>query len=279
MCELMGLSFNRPISAGFSIHAFAPRGGTNADGWGLAWYPDRSLALVKEPVQWDASPYTRFLESYPQLRASLYIAHVRHRTTGGPPTHADTHPFRRELGGRDYCFAHNGTLIGVADLPLGRFQPVGVTDSEHAFCWLLEALAQRGAPMDDASGWDWLHGRLTALNRRGKINCLLSDGRRLFCYHDAAAYKGLTFRPVGIHEQETRHFQDPVLQVHLDGTAEVTHGFVVATCPLSSSGWSPFQASELLVLEAGRVCFSSHRRVNDPAFVVRPGVALPEEAK
>src|SRR4051812_9080028 len=125
MCELMALSFARPVSADFSIRAFAQRGIENADGWGLAWYPDRSLALVKEPVQWGASPYTDFLEHYPNLLSPVYLAHVRHGTTGGKPTHADTHPFARELGGRDYCFAHNGTLTGFDRLPLGRFRPVG----------------------------------------------------------------------------------------------------------------------------------------------------------
>ena len=34
-------------------------------------------------------------------------------TTGGEPSRADTHPFQRELFGRSYCFAHNGTVRGV----------------------------------------------------------------------------------------------------------------------------------------------------------------------
>jgi glutamine amidotransferase len=100
MCELLGLSFARPLSADFSIRVFALRGAENADGWGLAWYPDRSLAIVKEALDWRESPYSRFLETYPGLRSEIYIAHVRHRSTSGTPTHADTHPFERELPGR-----------------------------------------------------------------------------------------------------------------------------------------------------------------------------------
>src|SRR5438874_5416469 len=105
MCEFMALCFARPISADFSIREFAARGEENADGWGLAWYPDRSVALIKEPVKWRASRYTGFLETYPDLQAQLYLAHVRHKTAGGLPTHADTHPFVREWAGREYCFA------------------------------------------------------------------------------------------------------------------------------------------------------------------------------
>lgn len=271
MCELMALSFARPVSADFSIRAFAERSAENADGWGLGWYPDHSLALIKEPLRWDASAHTDFLASYPHLLSSIYIAHVRHGTTGGQPTHANTHPFRRELVGRDYCFAHNGTLEGFERLPLGRFRPVGSTDSEHTFCHLLDELARQPDPLGNADSWHWLHAKLVALNRLGKLNCLLSDGRRLFCYHDAAAYKGLNFRVVALRDGEMRHFQDANLQIDLGG-AEVNQGLVVATCPLSTTGWYAFQGGELLVVEDGKVCFSSHRGVDDPAFAPRPRV-------
>jgi glutamine amidotransferase len=262
----MALCFAKSISADFSIREFALRGQENADGWGLGWYPDQSLALVKEPVEWRQSKYTTFLESYPDLLASLYLAHVRHKTRGGMPVHADTHPFARELGGRDYCFAHNGTLEGPFwDLPLGRFRPVGGTDSEHLFCHLLEQVAQRPDQLTTPESWRWLHGRLAALNAGSKINCLLSDGRRLWCYHDAAGYKGLTFRKVRIHSHEVRRFEDPTLQVELAGES-FNHGFVVATRPLSSTGWQPFQPGELLVLEDGVVRLSSQRDCADPVF-------------
>ncbi|NBO19027.1 MAG: hypothetical protein EBV03_07355, partial [Proteobacteria bacterium] len=38
-------------------------------------------------------------------------------------------PFVRELWGRHFAFAHNGTLRGVKKRPLGRFRPIGSTDS------------------------------------------------------------------------------------------------------------------------------------------------------
>jgi glutamine amidotransferase len=68
MCELMAVSFARPVSADFSIREFALRGEENASGWGLAWYPDKSLAIVKEPIAWHESMFTRFLENYTKAR-------------------------------------------------------------------------------------------------------------------------------------------------------------------------------------------------------------------
>ena len=254
----MGMSFDRPASADFSIREFALRGEENADGWGLGWYPDRSLAIVKEPVKWGESRYAGFLESYPDLRSRLYIAHVRHKTVGHEPTRADTHPFAREWAGREYCFAHNGTLVDFADLPLGRFRPMGETDSEHAFCHILEEVARRGRPLDAEDDWRWLFGKFADLNRMGKFNCLLADGERLFAYHDVNGWKGLNVRKVRLGTGEVRRIEDPGLAVDLDGEGG-NDGIIVASRPLSPSGWHPVRLGELLVLERGAIRFSSHR--------------------
>ena len=77
MCELMGLSFDRPISADFSIREFAMRDTENANGWGLAWYPDRSLTIIKEPLEWRQSSHTKFLETYQGLRSRIFLAQDR----------------------------------------------------------------------------------------------------------------------------------------------------------------------------------------------------------
>src|SRR5689334_8391244 len=122
MCELMGMSLKRPASAHFSMCKFGNRDTPDVDGWGLAWYPDQSASVIKEPVSWRNSQYTVFLEKYPALLSTVYIAHIRHKTVGGKPTHADTHPFLREHSGKDYVFAHNGTLNDLPDhFRLGRF--------------------------------------------------------------------------------------------------------------------------------------------------------------
>ncbi len=258
MCELMGMSFREAAEADFSIREFALRGEENADGWGLGWYPDRSLAIVKEPVKWRESRYADFLENDQELRSRLFLAHVRYKTVGAESSRADTHPFSREWGGREYCFTHNGTLEDFDRLPLGRFHPLGMTDSEHAFCHLLDQLASRGRPLDDESDWRWLFDECRRLNAMGKFNAMLSDGHRLFVYHDHNGWKGLNFRTLILRPGETRRFADPELSVEFEG-GPANRGVVVATRPLSESGWHSFRLGELIVLEAGEIRFSSHR--------------------
>jgi glutamine amidotransferase len=256
MCELLALNFEAPLSASFALQAFGARGEENPDGWGLAWYPDQSLALIKEPVQWSTSRLARFLENEATISSRTHLAHVRHKTVGDQPNHADTHPFTRELYGRDYVFAHNGTLTGGAwDLPLGRFLPTGQTDSERFFCQLLHQIESRSGQLECREDWIWLHQRLSDANQYGKLNALLSDGASLFVYHDRNGWKGLNFRQSRFTTNQPQSFEDQSSGLE----AAANHGFVVATCPLSPTGWQPFELGELIVFGAGRMLFSSHR--------------------
>jgi glutamine amidotransferase len=124
---------------------------------------------------------------------------------------------------------------------------------------LLDQLAQHGGQLADEKQWRWLHSRLAELNQLGKLNCLLSDGVRLFVYHDAAGYKGLTFRKVHIGSDQLRRFEDSQVQIDVEGES-INQGYVVATHPLSESHWHPFHPGELIVLAGGQPVFSSHRR-------------------
>ena len=265
MCELMGMCFSSPVAAEFSLSAFALRDEENADGWGLAWYTGRSLTIVKEPLSWRASDCARFLGGYGDLASHLYIAHVRHATVGGAPKHADTHPFSRELGGRSYCFAHNGTVrAAMQDFPARRFQPIGQTDSEHVFCALLDEIAEIGDALPEPPQWRWLAQRFDAINRLGKFNCLLSDGDRLFAWHDRNGFKGLHFHAVRVGEGRVQHLEDTTMEMELESDASV-RGIVIATRPLSDSGWHSFQPGELLVVERGRIRHSSLRSTGSRA--------------
>lgn len=259
MCELMGMCFEKSVGAEVSIREFALRDHENADGWGLAWYHDGSLTLVKEPLSWRKSEYARFLVSYEMLRSHIFIGHVRHATVGGPPKHSDTHPFSRELSGRHYCFAHNGTVANAKTaLPLDRFHPIGDTDSEHIFCYVLDALAERQRHLESEDDWRWLHAQLQMLNEMGKLNCLLSDGRRLFCYHDMNGFKGLHIHGAALDDDTERHLDDEGVSLELESDTP-SRGVVIATRPLNDSPWHSFRKGELLVVEAGRLVYSSAR--------------------
>jgi glutamine amidotransferase len=249
------MSFDTPLAAEITIREFASRSHDNPDGWGLAWYPDQSVAIIKEALAWQSSKHTIFLESYPELRSKIYIGHVRHRTVGGAVTHADTHPFVRELNGREYCFAHNGTITDLKrEFPLTRFLPLGTTDSEHIFCYLLDEIANGHADLQSQETWSWLHEKLRLMNLHGRMNILLSDGRSLFCYRDVNGHKGLTWRPFPGYDPQPGRLEDQEVKIDLH-EAPVNFGAAIATAPLSGDGWQSVGTGELLVFQDGRLVY------------------------
>jgi predicted glutamine amidotransferase len=184
MCELLGMECNVPTDIVFSFSGLALRGGAkgpHSDGWGLALYDGNAVRTFLEPTAAAHSPLARYVRDNP-IKTLLAIAHVRRRTRGKVSL-ANTHPFVRELWGRTLTFAHNGTVKGVRNWPLRRFQPIGDTDSEYAFCVILDALKRQfpdGYPRSRRALWEAVARVGAKLGAKGTFNFLLGDGVHLF---------------------------------------------------------------------------------------------------
>jgi glutamine amidotransferase len=153
--------------------------------------------------------------------------------------HENTHPFHRELFGRNFVFAHNGNVSSLKALSTGHFRPMGLTDSEHAFCHLLSRLEERSNWTGSILDIQQLAAEMEEINRFGKFNCLLSDGDLLICRRDAGAVNGLLLLTTRI------------------GTSS---GVVIASEPLSNEKWGSFQPGELMAFCKGSLVYSSAGR-------------------
>jgi predicted glutamine amidotransferase len=136
--------------------------------------------------------------------ATTVVGHVR-RATQGAPALANSQPFVRELGGRMHVFVHNGDLSGLpAPRPGAAFRPVGDTDSERAFCGLLERLRPAWRAADGIPSLDRrleIVSRFAArLRELGPANFIYGDGDALFVHaHRRHQGPGLGIRPPGLH--------------------------------------------------------------------------------
>jgi len=174
---------NVPTDIVFSFSGLASRGGRvgpHGDGWGLALYDGKIARTFLEPDAAAHSPLARFVREHP-IKTLLAIAHVRRKTRGGIGL-ANTHPFVRELWGRHFVFAHNGTVKNARRLRLGHFQPIGQTDSEYAFCALLGALQHefKDYPRSQVDYAKAVAAYAGKIGKDGTFNMLLGDGRQLF---------------------------------------------------------------------------------------------------
>ncbi len=253
MCELLGMECNVPTDIAFSFSGLRRRGGDtgpHADGWGLAFYEGHAARVFLEPAPAAESPLARFLAQTP-IKTLLAIGHVR-RKTRGPRSLANTHPFARELWGRHFVFAHNGTVKDVYRRKLGRFRPIGDTDSEHAFCVLLEALRRRfpDYPSRPSELWRAVAELGGELGEGGVFNFLLGDGR--FLYARCASRLHYLVRQAPFGEAA---LADDELRVDFSRvSAPRDRVAIVATLPLTTNErWIAGTPGELWVFESGRL--------------------------
>lgn len=263
MCELLMMSSSVPATVNVELGVLARHGGGDGpdrDGWGIAYYQDEDIRLIKDAAPAFGSPWIGFVEGL-ALRSKLVIAHIR-RATSGKVTLRNTHPFIRELHGRMHVFAHNGAVPSIfssSAFALGRFNPVGETDSEYAFCALMERLA---------AGLD-AHKRLPLAMRielvaqfardmraLGPANFLFSDGDAVYLHGDRR--KQSAESPAvgpGLHYRVQHSTAGDALKAAhgvrvKDGDRPV---ILAASVPLDNEEWTPLAQGELLVVHNGEI--------------------------
>ncbi|MBK1671035.1 hypothetical protein CKO28_23795 [Rhodovibrio sodomensis] len=262
MCELLAMASRYPATLTSSLERFARRGGEagpHADGWGVTFYDGYDVRRLREPEPAARSPWVPFVRSQ-QRPARLALAHIR-KATVGDCILANTQPFVRELGGRMHAFAHNGDLDAIdrrwrSDLE--RHLPVGTTDSEIAFCALMDRLAplwitareaSRTAPSVEArqSAVDAFARDLRAF---GPANFLYTDGELMFAHgHKRRQPDGEIAAPGLVSLTRTCHPEDGRL-VRTDacppgGCQEVR---LISSVPLTDEPWRPLTAGEVMTL-------------------------------
>ncbi len=207
MCELLGMSASVPTDICFSFAGLMRRGGKTGphkDGWGIVFYEGKGCRAFHDPRPCAQSPIADFLSGH-SIKSDIVISHIR-RANRGRIALENTHPFLREMWGRNWSFAHNGQLKGVKKLPLSAYRPIGSTDSEHAFCWMLGQLRARWSKPPSERALHAALAELTdALSRGGVLNLLLSDGRTLYCHrstHLVWLTRRAPFRPATLLDDD-----------------------------------------------------------------------------
>lgn len=257
MCQLLGMNCNTPTDVTFSFTGFAQRGGNtdhHGDGWGIAFFEggdcsqsDRGLRHFVDHQSAFQSPVAELIRRYP-IKSRNVIAHIR-KATQGRVALENCHPFVRELWGRYWVFAHNGDLKDFNPRLHGSFRPVGTTDSERAFCWIMQELAKSHAAVPDIDELTLTLRELAAyIAPHGSFNFLLSNGLALWAHASTSLY----------HVERKHPFahatlSDEDLSVNFaEQAAPGDRVAVVVTAPLTTNeAWQVFAPGELRVFEGG----------------------------
>lgn len=270
MCELFAMSSMHPATASFSLDEFARHGGlsgNNEDGWGVGFFQGNDVLLTRESGAACQSANLAFIRSQ-RIQSPLMIAHIRQANVGDRSLR-NSQPFGRELGGRMHLFAHNGDLPAVLNQPFDRgdcFRPLGETDSEYAFCQLMNGL---GGIWRD--GTPELERRVAVFSafalgmmELGTANLLYSDSEFLFALgHRRSRFPGGPIEPPGLVTLRrdcdfSQVGENPVNEPRIAGLdlefgAQHQRVQLIASVPLSGEDWEPLNEGELLVIQHGAV--------------------------
>jgi glutamine amidotransferase len=259
MCQLFAMSSSAPSAVTFSFTGFSARGGhtgEHVDGWGIAFHDPGGCRVFIDEKRASDSPLAEFLRKHP-IRSRTVLAHIR-KATQGPVLLANCHPFVREWQGRHWTFCHNGDLKEFHPRLNGDFEPVGGTDSERAFCWMLQELRGRFRG-GERPGWRDLAEAIAELAprvaRHGVFNFILGNGDALFAYCTTQLTwmaRSHPFKKVKLVDQD--------LTINLgEANRPEDHMVLVATEPLThGETWIAFAPGELKVLVGGAEAWSTH---------------------
>jgi predicted glutamine amidotransferase len=248
MCQLLGMNANVPTDVCFSFEGLARRADEHKDGFGIAFFEDKGLRTLVDHHSARESPVAELVRRYP-IKSDNVIAHIR-KATQGRVALENTHPFVRELWGRYWVFAHNGDLRGFNPRLHAAFKPVGETDSERAFCWLMQELAKSHASVPTIDELTiTLRELLPQPAAHGTFNLLLSNGQALWAHCSTQLHCIERAHPFG----QAQLADD---DVSVDFGAQTTPNdrvAVVATEPMTSNEhWQPMRAGEVRVFVGGR---------------------------
>lgn len=261
MCQLLGMNCNVPTDICFSFEGFCSRGGKtdeHRDGWGIAFFEGLGCRIFLDDKPSIVSPIAELVRRYP-IRSTHVIAHIR-KATQGEIALENCHPFRRELWGKYWVFAHNGNLLDLHSENGKFYQAVGQTDSEKAFCLMLNALREKfpeaKPPVEKL--YPVLKDITDALAAKGVFNYLLSDGEHFFAHCSTKLSYIVRQAPFA-----AAHLIDEDITVDFrELTTESDRVAVIATTPLTDNEvWTPINPGELLVFQDGLPLNISHEQL------------------
>ena len=272
MCQLLGMNCNAPTDITFSFRGFAQRGGNtdhHADGWGIAFFEgnddsgnqadrdrdkdrDKGLRHFVDHQSACLSPVAELIGRYP-IKSRNVISHIR-KATQGRVALENCHPFVRELWGRYWVFAHNGDLKGFAPRLHSSFKPVGSTDSELAFCWIMQELAKSHADVPTVTELTLTLRELAAcIAPYGTFNFLLSNGQALWAHASTRPDSQRLYYLERKHPFAHATLSDEDVSVDFADHTKVTDKVaVVVSAPLTTNeAWTAFAPGALLVFKSG----------------------------
>ena len=180
MCELLGITSNRPIDATPILDTFYQHSKDHPHGWGLAVFFRGGVSVEKEPERAIDSRYLRSRLNR-GVECGALFAHIRYATVGRIES-ANCHPFVwDDRSGRTWTLVHNGTLFESGPTSAFLRRQEGSTDSERLLLYIVSrmdnAQTEYGASPDAERRFHIMDDIIQEMAPGNKLNLMVCDGK------------------------------------------------------------------------------------------------------
>jgi transglutaminase-like putative cysteine protease/predicted glutamine amidotransferase len=266
MGQLFALSFDAQASPAISFTNTTECESTPLFGWGFAWYPGNENAsmVVKDATSPFNNSLTKVMQDWKHFRSANFICHLR--GAAKRISQIGTQPFARTYAGRDFILVHDGDLNmkKVREYINGEkifFEPIGKTDSELVFCYILSQLHKNNARTFKEFGYKKLTDLLRTFASFGTANFILADNYDMILFHGPHHSHGLYWTRLKPPHTSTTLMTDN-LCLDISDPLDLNRTMIIAaTSPLSADGWQALQTDQLIVIRRAELKWDSLQEI------------------
>lgn len=260
--DIIALSFDSAASPSIRLKLPARLHASHPLGYGIAWYPNNNQAAIvsKDPAARGGEIEMNALADWENFRSAVFFCKAQGAARGY--THHETQPFSRSFAGQDWLFMHNGDLdkhqLGRMFTSQSRFlEPLGKTDSELAFCYLLgrmqETDARKLADVPHTELLSWFQ----MLDPWGSADICVSDGITTACFYGTYSARSLYYSRI-VPPNHPLEFNSVSAHLKLGDPRDAFRTtLIVSSCQFDAGSWIPMQPGQMLIIRRGDIVWSN----------------------
>ncbi|MDI7776329.1 class II glutamine amidotransferase [Asticcacaulis sp. EMRT-3] len=263
--DILAFSFDGLSSPAIDLKfSQGPQRGDHTLGWGLSWYPgDTKAAIVaKDPAARDTASLKGAMHDWDSFRSTVFFCKVRGAASGY--THLETQPFSRSFAGQDWLFMHNGDLdkTALAKLHFNKsifLEPMGRTDSELAFCFLLGKVQDYGARSLADVDHQVLLSWFLQLDDLGSADMVISDGLTVAAFYGSQSDTQLYYARLKPPHAARGYHADFAAFALNNPRDTFRTSLVFSSTPFDKGDWTPMQKGQLIIARRGALQWTNKK--------------------
>jgi transglutaminase-like putative cysteine protease/predicted glutamine amidotransferase len=260
--DMLAISLDGLSSPTVSLNLPKNVTGNHSLGWGFGWYPGgHDAAMVaKDPAARGTQVLVDTITDWSNFRSTVFFCKIS--GAGAGYTHTEAQPFSRSFAGRDWLFMHNGDLDKMELEKLHGatrrlLEPMGTTDSELAFIYLLARIREGDARQYSDIAPENILSWFQNFDALGSSDMYTTDGQSVICFHGSQSPKSMYYARIQPPENQDT-YESAAAQITLNDPRDTYRtALVFSSTPFSTGTWTEMLPGQMIIARRGAIVWNS----------------------